>query len=133
MTRSRSVPVLMANMDTAIAMKGAIQTATAISTITAEAVRTITNTHLVAGMGTTVLEAKVTMIMNRRASTRIKANQLGTMSTPGPIALGLQSVQTTAPLMLEMGTTTSASRQLEANWPLRSPARQSAQEVVMTY
>ena len=95
-------------MDTAIAIKGAIQTATAISTITAEAVRTITNTHQAAGMGTTVQEAKATMIMNRRVSTTIKANQAGTMNTPGLIASVFQLVLTTALLMLEMVITTSA-------------------------
>ena len=133
MTRSPSAPVQTANMDIAIAVKGAIQTTTRISTITAEAVRITTNTRQAAGMATTVPVAKATMIMNRRVRTTIKANLIGTMNTQEPIALGFQSALTTAILMLAMAITTSASTQLEATWPLHSQAPKSALEVATMY
>ena len=115
MTRSQSVQVLMASMDIAIRGKEAIRTTTKAFTITAEAVRIITNTRQAVGMAITFPEAKGAMIMKLRASTTIKVNQAGTMNTPGPIDLGHQSVPITAPLMLEMAITKSALRRLGAN------------------
>ena len=106
MTRSPSAPALMANMDIATEVKGAIQTAITISTITIEVIRIIINTHQVTGMATIVPAVRETSTTNRTVSTIIKANQAGTMNTQGLIALEFRMEPITAPLVLAMEITT---------------------------
>ena len=68
--------------------------------------------HHATGMDIANQAAKATMTTSLKANTQIKANQIGTMNTQGPIALAYRLVLTIAPLMLAMETTTSTSWQL---------------------